>query len=334
MPSSGAVKVFVTGGSGFVGSAFMKRTTLEPRLYVHALQHRSAVPHVLENWLVHGALADLDRYIDLMAQADHVLWFAASRAHFAPIAGLRSVNVDPLRRAVARLSAMQNPPAFTYFSTISVLDATQPPDGPLQNIERPAPPLTAYGRSKLEAEEIVRSALPCHTILRLPFMYGPSAGPGTHTRLWRTLAQSGAWRLFEFEGRLSLLNTDDLADILVRMLLGELQWRSGRTYLLTDGCIYEVDAIIAAAAASLGQRQKRVLTKRIATAPAIRGITRLAGSKELRYWARLLTQDWCFAAEPDRPAVLDAYPYSDLEHGMSERDRTNAGQGFSGSRRR
>jgi PAS domain S-box-containing protein len=173
------MKLLITGGTGFIGS----------RLALHArkVHHDVVVAGLTNTGAERTRLADLDEagvtvhqgalqephFAHQIVRGCDVVIHLAAAQHEAnvPASYFRSVNVDATR---ALLDACCNAGVarFLYGSTIGVYGFAA--DGEIDE-ESPTRPTNTYGRTKLEAEGVVKSYADkiATTIVRISETYGP-----------------------------------------------------------------------------------------------------------------------------------------------------------------
>ena len=164
----------VTGGQGFVGSHLCERLTAVGHR-VRVLARATSDLSALEGLDVEVVRGDLGADGDLRGAVEGVDWvFHVAGA----LMGLREedlvrVNRDGTHRLTEACRA--HAPRLSRFVFVSSLAAAGPsPGGAVPVLEdAPSSPVTWYGRSKLEAEVVLRgSGLPS-IILRPPVVFGP-----------------------------------------------------------------------------------------------------------------------------------------------------------------
>jgi nucleoside-diphosphate-sugar epimerase len=164
----------VTGGQGFVGSHLCERLAAaghRVRVFARATSDLSPLDG-LGAEIVRG---DLGGEGDLGQAVDGVDWvFHVAGA----LMGLREEDLVRVNREGTRRlceACLARAPRLSRFVFISSLAAVGPsPGGAVPILEdAPARPVTWYGRSKLEAEEVVRSSGLPSVILRPPVVFGP-----------------------------------------------------------------------------------------------------------------------------------------------------------------
>ena len=164
----------VTGGQGFIGSHLCERLIKEGHR-VRVLARESSDLANLQDLpleIVHGDLIGGKELGQALAGIDVVFHLAGALKGFHE-ADLTRVNRDGTRTLTEACAA--HAPNLTRFVLVSSLAAAGPsPGGPVPALEDAQPaPLTWYGKSKLEAEQVVQhSGLP-FTILRPPVVFGP-----------------------------------------------------------------------------------------------------------------------------------------------------------------
>ncbi len=218
----------VTGASGFVGShlaAHLARRGDDVRGLVRRPEQAAWLAS-LGVRLLAGELADLDGLKAAVAGVDVVFHSAGLTAAGSEREYL-AVNVEGTARLLeAAVGARPAPARFVHVSSLAAVGPTAP--GQLTTEASPCHPVTAYGRSKLAGEAVVRGAALPWTIVRPPAVYGPR--DREMLRLFR-VARSGFAPVFGL-GRqeLSLVYAEDLAAGIA--LVGTAACAAGETYHL------------------------------------------------------------------------------------------------------
>lgn len=118
----------------------------------------------------------------------------------------------------------------------------------------PARPVSAYGQSKLAAEQLVRQmgeAAGIHTVcLRLPMVWGPGAD-GNLARMIAAIAAGRFPPMPEFGNRRSLAHVREVVQ--AAMLVARGDRAASRIYLLTDGLGYSTREMYALICQALGR---------------------------------------------------------------------------------
>lgn len=162
----------ITGATGFVGSHLVE--TLAARGgQARALVRESSDTSLLQRHgfeTVVGGLSDEASLRRAVAGADTVLHLAAAtRALDADT--FHRVNAEGTERLLAAMAAESGDARLVYLSSMAAVGPAR--DGaPVHPNDEPRP-LTAYGRSKLAGERVVRERWPNAAILRPPAVYGP-----------------------------------------------------------------------------------------------------------------------------------------------------------------
>jgi nucleoside-diphosphate-sugar epimerase len=165
------MKALVTGATGFVGSHLVEALQ-RGQVEVTALARSPEKAAVLQARGIHVIAADL-HHIDGLRRAaagQDVIYHVAGMIAARNEAEFFRANRDGTGNLVDAASAAGR----SRFVFISSLAAGGPaPRGlPLDGTEQPRP-VTAYGRSKLAAEDVVRGSALAWTIVRPPIVYGP-----------------------------------------------------------------------------------------------------------------------------------------------------------------
>ena len=161
--------ILVTGGTGFIGSHLLDKLSAlgEP---ARCLMRRKARPRRLPAGIeaVYGDLISGEGVEEAVRGADTVIHLAgvtkalAARDYYA--GNVRATEM--LLRALAGRAVR-----LVHVSTLAAIGPSR--DGKPVDEDAPPRPLTHYGKSKLEAERMVRALAPDAVIVRPPVVYGP-----------------------------------------------------------------------------------------------------------------------------------------------------------------
>jgi nucleoside-diphosphate-sugar epimerase len=211
------MRVFVTGGTGFVGIhviAALHRRGHDAICLVRDPAKARAAFGVAMPTIVAGDLADGDALARAVGGVDAVVHLAGLTAARTR-AELFAVNAGGTRALIDAVRA--DGAGVRRFVHVSSLAAAGPVEhGVVPSGDEPAHPVSDYGRSKLAGEIPVRTLAIPWTILRPPAVYGPH--DRELLRLFR-IARRGLAPVFgDGAQRLALVFAPDLADAIVACL--------------------------------------------------------------------------------------------------------------------
>jgi dihydroflavonol-4-reductase len=276
------MRALVTGATGFVGSHLVEALQ-RGSVRITALARSPAKAAVLVASgirVVRGDLHDTEGLDQAVQDQDVVYHVAGVVAAPDETAFLRS-NRDGTRNLVIAAERHGKP----RFVLVSSLAAAGPAakGTPLQGTEPPRP-VTAYGRSKLAAEELVRSSSLPWSIVRPPIVYGPR--DREVLKVFR-LARLGIAPVFG-DGRqeLSAVHARDLALALVSVAGSSTTL--GGTYHACHPQVFTSSELGRAVAFAMG---RRVLTIRVPNAVGRRLLAVTEASARLIGQATILTTD-------------------------------------------
>jgi dihydroflavonol-4-reductase len=216
--------ILVTGGTGFIGSHLLDRLAPsgEP---VRCLVRRKSIHRKLPAGIapVPGDLESGEGLADALRGVDVVLHLAGVTKALRP-ADYYSGNAGATERLLRAMAG-----GSARLVHVSSLAAAGPsPDGVPRTEDAPARPLTHYGKSKLEAEQIVRRLSPDAIIVRPPVVYGPR-----DTDVFQLLKSISRGVVLEMAGGerwFSAIYVEDLAEGLIAA--SRANQAAGRTYYM------------------------------------------------------------------------------------------------------
>lgn len=188
--------IALTGATGFVGQAVLDAAEAG-HMSANALTRRSQPDRQGVNW-VRGDLADRRALMRIVDGAEAVIHVAGVVNAPNP-EGFEVGNVEGTL-AVVEAALAAGVRRFVHVSSLSARE----------------PDLSAYGASKRRAEKIVAASGLDWTIVRPPAVYGPR-----DTEMFE-LFRSAKWGVVPMppEGRASVIQVDDLADLLLALIPG------------------------------------------------------------------------------------------------------------------
>jgi UDP-glucose 4-epimerase len=227
------MKIVITGASGFLGRALAEVLTKEGHQLLLQVRAAPSIPLLASaEMMITPPIEDMpaSAWAPLLHGADAIIHTAAI-AHIGP-----SVPEDAYdavnRDATGRLAEAASREGIERFLFISSIRAQVGPTSPtIQNELTPPAPTEAYGRSKLEAEALVRKWLPRATILRPSVIVGPEP-KGNLATLLKLAALPLPLPFGALHAPQAMVSLDGVIDA-VRMALGHPAM-AGETYCLAD----------------------------------------------------------------------------------------------------
>lgn len=254
------MRVLVTGATGFIGSALLPELTLRGHEVIAT--HRRGDSRRAEGLTWRAAdLTEPEVWPPLVEGVDAIVHLAA-RAHVLREteidveAAFTSANVQPVKHLIEALPT-QSDVHVILVSSIGV-NGTETGAVPFRADDAPNPQ-EPYARSKLRAEQLIRSAAESRrlrfTVIRPPLVYGPGA-PGNFARLVRLVDTGIPLPLGSVANRRSLISVTHLVSFIA--MACESPRSHGHTFLVADGEAVSTPQILAAIAEGLG-RPSRVI---------------------------------------------------------------------------
>lgn len=229
LPDALPTKVLITGASGFIGTN-LRRALLEAGVDVVAIR-RPRSPEPTEGRSVVATYDDVDALARIVREEKpDVLYHVAGATKGVTYEDFQRANVMPTRNLLR--AAADGHPGLGRFLHVSSVVAYGPsrPEEPHRE-DAPRRPIEHYGRSKLEAEEVVEAEerIPW-TIVRPGGVYGP--GDVDYFNLFREV-ERGRNLFFGNRRRwFSSIYVDDCVRGIVASAQGEAT--TGRGYFLCD----------------------------------------------------------------------------------------------------
>ena len=232
-------KVLVTGASGFIGS-FIVEAALDKGYDVWAAVRKSSSRQYLQDERIHLIELNLDSEEQLREQLkgcqfDYVV-HAAGVTKSLRKEDFRRINTEGTKNLVRALQTLATPPRrLVYLSSLSIMGAIreEQPYTEIQESDTPRPN-TAYGQSKLEAEQWLATQPLPYVILRPTGVYGP------RERDYFMMAKSiKAHTDFAVGFKPQDITFVYVTDVVQAVLLAMEKGPSGRSYFLSDGEVYQ-----------------------------------------------------------------------------------------------
>jgi UDP-glucose 4-epimerase len=252
------MKVLVTGASGFVGSALLKRLAADGRDVVASARRAPPEPLSGVSYVAGADLLSGEGWAEAVRGAEAVV-HAAARVHVMeertadPLGEFRRANVEGTLH-LAEAAAEAGVRRFVFLSSIKVNGETSEPGRPFRADDEPRP-LDPYGVSKREAEEAL-FALSRQTgmevaVVRPPLVYGPGV-KANFRAMMGLLSRRLPLPLGAARAKRSLVALDNLVDLLAVCL--DHPEAAGRVFLVSDGEDLSVAEMLKRLGAALGRR--------------------------------------------------------------------------------
>ncbi len=248
------MRVFVTGGTGFVGSHVVERLLAVGHEPVCLVRKSSDVKHLEELGveLFEGSMSAPDELAEALAGVDAVIHIAGiikarDYDEFYAVNGAASGQL-------AAVAAKANR-GLKRFVLVSSVAAQGPGDGSRGRAAgRDPEPVSHYGKSKLAGEQSVRENcgdLPL-TIVRPPVVYGPRDYGMLDVFKMAKLGIAPVYG--KGDGFLSVIHVDDLARSIVACI--DQEHASGSVFTVDDGAAYSWIELSEKIAGAFGKRAR------------------------------------------------------------------------------
>ena len=228
------MKVVVTGASGFVGKRLVPLLVSRGHSVVAA--SRSALSFPGADWYRAPELGAGADWSNALQGAEGVVHLAG-RARIGPETKLEEnlcqrINAEGTAR-LARQAADSGVRSFLFLSSVHAVAEESDEAITVSTVPRP---VSAYGRSKLAAEEALRAELGsgacAWTIMRPPAVYGP-ANSGNMERLHKLVKTRIPLPFASVCNRRSFIYVENLSDLIVKCLDNPKAF--GKIFLPSDG---------------------------------------------------------------------------------------------------
>lgn len=234
-------KILITGASGFIGS-FIVEEALKRGFDTWAAVRKSSSKAYLQDKRIHFIELNLSSEEQLKEQLqdlqfDYVV-HAAGVTKCLHQEDFRRINTDGTKNLVCALLALKMPlKRFVYISSLSIMGAIREQQPYTEILESDKPqPNTAYGKSKLEAEEwlsTVNSKLP-YVILRPTGVYGPREKD--YFMMFKSIQSHVDFAVGYQQQDITFVY---VSDVVQAVFLAMEKGQTGRMYFLSDGEVYQ-----------------------------------------------------------------------------------------------
>lgn len=228
------MKTLVTGATGFIGSHLVEALLKQGHSVACLVRKTSSLRWIegLDVRLIYGDCSDKASLVSAVSEVDYIFHLAGltktkKEKEFFTV---NAKGTENLLQSVA-----EHNPGIQRFVFVSSLAAAGPSrnDSPVNEYSEPKP-VSAYGKSKLKAEQIVlayKDRIPL-TIIRPPAVYGP------RDRDMFTMFKLLKKGIFPCWGKCfySLVYVDDLVKAI--LLSAESKTSAGETFYISDGKTY------------------------------------------------------------------------------------------------
>ena len=252
--------ILVTGATGFVGGALVRRLAADPACkgVVAAVRRKVETrPEGGRQVQVGDLLLTTDWGLAL--QGVDAVVHCAARVHVMQddavdaLHAYREVNVFGTLH-LARQAAQARVRRFVFVSSIKVNGEATQPGRPFSADDAPSP-LDPYGASKMEAERGLRE-IEAQTgmevvIVRPPLVYGPGV-KANFAAMMRWLARGMPLPLGSIHNARSMVALDNLVDLLATCLNHPAA--AGQTFLVSDGQDVSTTELLRRTASAMGKK--------------------------------------------------------------------------------
>lgn len=225
------MNILITGASGFIGSHIAEKA-LECHHEVWCAVRSTTSRRYLQDERLHFIelnLSSADQLADALGRHSFDAIIHAAGATKCPTRDdFYRINTDGTSNLVHAIEATQRPDVrFVFVSSLSVVNSI-----PGEELGKP----TAYGESKLKAEETVRASRLQWVILRPTGVYGPREKD--YFIMVKSITQHTDFAVAGMEQILTFVYVDDVVQAVMKAVSGDAAKVVGGIFPLSDGAEY------------------------------------------------------------------------------------------------
>ncbi|MGI9227412.1 MAG: NAD-dependent epimerase/dehydratase family protein [Gammaproteobacteria bacterium] len=240
----------VTGASGFIGS-YLCNELVRQGAKVKALLHSESSGNWDSSFVCVLGKQQIPNHV---MQDVSVIFHLAGRAHSLSDCVHQDqlyyeTNVEGTRNLL-EAARNTNVSKFIYFSSVKSMGEES--DIRLDEHSEPKP-LSTYGKSKLEAEQLVLGGeyLLSSTVLRLTMVYGDS-DKGNLPKMIKAISKNWFPPFPKIENKRSMIHVEDVVQAAIKV--AETEISAGEVYILSDGTDYSTRQIYENIRKTLGKK--------------------------------------------------------------------------------
>ena len=233
------MKILITGASGFIGS-FIVEEALRRGFETWAAVRSSSSRQYLTDERIHFIELDLSSEEQLKEQLrphrfDYVV-HAAGVTKCLHKRDFHRINTEGTQHLVNALTSLQMPlRSFVYISSLSIMGAIREQRPYTEIVESDTPqPNTAYGKSKLEAEQWLETQPIPYIILRPTGVYGPRERD--YFMMFKSIKAHTDFAVGYCRQDITFVY---VTDVVQAIFLALEKGKTGRKYFLSDGNVYQ-----------------------------------------------------------------------------------------------
>lgn len=248
------MKLAITGANGFVGSNLIKHfqscghevyALIRPEAKINLLPPDTSIRKV--NY------RDINSLTEAFAGID-VLIHNAGKTKALSHDEMLKANLGVTQNIIHALNTFEHPIQLIYISSQA---ASKPSYGNIPVKESDAcAPLTSYGKSKLAAEEAIRSS--CNkdfTIIRPCSVYG--GGDRDFLTLFKMVNHGFSFQIGKTDKLLNMIHVSELTAFIGQCVLNPMAY--GETFFATDGQVYRQSEVLKAIAVALHKTPNHIV---------------------------------------------------------------------------
>lgn len=260
------MNILITGGTGLVGEAVIKRLENECPSWklVVTLRNKKDSAHWNKRHTI-IEIGDLSPTLDWSVPLTNisVVIHCAGLAHIPyssdtnQISSFRSINVEGTLR-LATQAAISGVKRFIFISSVKVNGESTLPNLPFSELDIPSP-MDSYGQSKMEAETLLRELSETTgmevVIIRPPLVYGPKV-KANFSALIKLVASGWPLPLGSIENRRSFIAIDNLVDFIFTCI--SHPGAANNVFLISDGYDLSTTELVIKIAQAMGVRARLI----------------------------------------------------------------------------